>query len=359
MNNNPGISPSAFRLDIHHHLVPDFYVSTLERRGLQALHGAGFPKWSTGRSLELMDRYGIAAAVASISSPGVYQGDASLAASLARQCNEFAARMVQEHPDRFGFFAALPLPAVEPALQEAVYALDTLKADGLVLLASSGEQFLGDPDLEELMAELNRRKAVVFVHPNIHPSSTALRLDIPGFYIEFMFDTTRAVANLIFSGSLERHPDIRWILAHAGGTVPFIAWRLALANLEPKLLEKAPRGVQAYLSSFYYDTALSPSAPAMKALLELVPPGQILFGSDYPYAPEPLVAKEIQDFERLDVLDEAAKRLIQRGSGLALFPRFRRLGEDQAAAILPDLRQRPKIPLRMRLALAMLRKLLP
>ena len=163
-------------MDIHHHLIPDFYVSALKQHGVQALHGAGFPKWSQGQSLELMDRYGIAAAIPSISSPGVYRGDAALATALVRECNEYAARMVADHPTRFGFFATLPLPAVEPAVKEAVYALDTLKSDGICLLASSGEQFLGDPDLEELMAELNRRKAVVFVHPNIHPSSTTLKL---------------------------------------------------------------------------------------------------------------------------------------------------------------------------------------
>ena len=273
-----------FRVDIHHHIIPDFYTSALKEIGVEAAHGEGFPRWSQNESLETMDKYRIEAAILSISSPGVFFGDSKISKKLARQCNEYFAQLVNSSPNRFGFFAALPIPAVEFAVEEAIYALDTLKADGIGLLASSGDKFLGDPDFDELMSELNNRKAVVYIHPNIHPSSTGLNVNIPGFYIEFLFDTTRAVTNLIFTGTMERYPNIHWILPHAGGTIPYIAWRLSLANLDPKVLEKAPRGVLAYLKSFYYDTALSTSPYAMHTLKELVGTRQILFGSDFPYA---------------------------------------------------------------------------
>ena len=307
-------------IDVHQHIIPDFYTSAIKKIGQRAEHGEGFPKWSEDLSLEMMDKYDIAAAVISISSPGVYFGDSDFAGELARQCNEHCARIVNDKSDRFGFFATLPMPAVESAVKEAVYALDVLKADGIGLMASSGVKFLGDQDFDELMFELNRRKSVVYIHPNIHPSSIGLKLDIPGFYIEFLFDTTRAVGNLIFSGTIERYPDIRWILPHAGGCVPYIAWRLSLANLDPKILERAPRGVMAYLKSFYYDTALSTSPYALKPLIELVGPEQILFGSDFPYAPDPLVAKEISDFKGLEFINHSDWRLIERGNALKLFP---------------------------------------
>jgi predicted TIM-barrel fold metal-dependent hydrolase len=266
--------------------------------------------------------------------------------------------MVSDNPARFGFLAALPMPATEAAVKEAAYALDTLKADGVVLLASAGGKFLGDSDFDELMAELNSRKAVVFVHPNIHPTSERLELNIPGFYLEFLFDTTRAVANLIFTGAVERYPDIRWILAHAGGTVPYVAWRLSLANLDPSTIEKAPRGVLAYLRSFYYETALSPSPYAMPALLNLVDASQVLFGSDYPYAPSPLVAKEISDLQELKMVDEVTQKAIARENALALFPRFKQKMESVPAVPGSSVQAQKKIPLRARIAISLMRKVM-
>lgn len=138
-----------------------------------------------------------------------------------------------------------------------------------MLLASAGDRFLGDPDFEELMAELDKREAVVFIHPNIHSTSDALPLDIPGFYLEFMFDTTRAVANLIYSGTMERYQKVKWIIAHAGATVPYLAWRMSLATAQSaEYMENAPRGVIPYLKTLHYDTALSPSRYSMASLLE-------------------------------------------------------------------------------------------
>ena len=310
------------RIDVHHHAVPDFYADEMNRQGYEPSHGGGFPDWSPGSSLEVMDQFGIAAAVTSVSSPGVYIGDADRAVRLARKLNEYSARMVSEYEDRLGYFAILPMPLAEAAAKEAVYALDELNADGIVLLASAGDRFLGDPDFEELMAELNRREAVVFVHPNIHSTSDQLPLDIPGFILEFMFDTTRAVTNLIFTGTLERYRKIRWIIAHAGATIPYLAWRISLMSLFPGAMDRAPRGALAYLKTLYYDTALSPSPMTTGSLLELVEPTQLLFGSDFPYAPASLVGMEVQELDDNPMLDEQMQKMILRDNALGLFPRF-------------------------------------
>jgi predicted TIM-barrel fold metal-dependent hydrolase len=279
-----------------------------------------------------MDRFGIQAGVVSVSSPGVWFGDAAAARDLARLCNEYLAGLVREHPTRFGAYASLPLPDTGSAVAEAAYALDTLKHDGVTLLASVADRFLGDPDFEELMQELNRRKTVVFVHPNLHSTSQKLGLKAPGTLFEFIADTTRAVLNLLLSGTLERYPDIRWILSHAGGAVPFLAWRWTLAEYIPALKAKVPQGVLTYLRRLYYDTTLSPSPYAMRPVMDLAGPSQILFGSDFPYAPRPIIAAEVEGLERLDVFDAATRPAMEETNALALFPRLAsRLAAKEAA----------------------------
>jgi predicted TIM-barrel fold metal-dependent hydrolase len=201
--------------------------------------------------------------------------------------------------------------------------MDTLKLDGVVLMASIGELYLGDPAFDALFAELNRRKTPVFVHPTVHPSSQRLKLNVPGALVEFVFDTTRAAVNLIYSGTMERYPDLRIILSHAGGTIPFVAWRLTLGKLVPSLDAKAPQGAIAYLKRFYYDTALSASPYALSALRELVDPSHILFGSDFPFLPG---AKGIQSAKDTDTYvsnDPAVRMAVSRDNALALFPRLR------------------------------------
>ena len=173
----------------------------------------------------------------------------------------------------------------EHPCKEAAYALDVLKADGVVLLGSTDGHFLGDRRFDELRAELDRRGAMVFVHPNLHETSTQFGLPAPGFLVEFLCDTTRVATNLILSGTVEKYPRIRWILSHAGGFLPYIAWRLTLANEIPHFAVKAPKGVLHCVRRFHYDTAPSPSPYAMAALRELVEPDHILFGSDDPFAP--------------------------------------------------------------------------
>lgn len=324
------------RIDVHHHLIPPTFTRVMSERGLKEVAGAPLPKWTVEQSLAVMDANGIRTAITSLSAPGVYFGDRQEARDLARSCNEFAADMAARHPGRFGSFAVLPMPFTEDACREASYALDVLKADGVVLLGSTEGKFLGDPRFDELMAELDRRHAVVFEHPNIHKTSNELDLAMPGFLVEFLCDTTRAAANLILSGTMERYPNIRWILSHAGGFLPFIAWRLSLANALPQFAASAPQGVLTYLRRFYFDTALSSSPFAMAALKELVDPSHILFGSDFPFAPAIVTGMEVAALKELAVFDRAAKAGIDRGHALSLFPKYAQSQEPVVPADRPQ-----------------------
>jgi 6-methylsalicylate decarboxylase len=313
------------RIDVHHHILPPEYVKAVTERGALDAGGVAFPSWDVESNLALMDRAGIATAMTSIAAPGVYFGNKAAAQSLARRCNELSARLMSDHPQRFGAFASLPLPDVDAALEELDYSLDTLGMDGVVLLSSIGDQYLGDPAFDAVFDELNRRKAVVFIHPTVPPSSRNLKLALPGALVEFVFDTTRAVTNLVFTGTLERCPDISFIVSHAGGTIPFLASRLALGALIPELNEKAPRGAVSYLKRLYYDTALSTSRFPLSSLRELVDPSHILFGSDYPYLPEPGIHAEIKGLVDYDGFDEPTRASIDRGNALALFPRLQKV----------------------------------
>lgn len=324
--------PAAGRIDVHHHLLPPFYAEALRRQGLDRVAGVPLPQWTPEQSLALLDAQGMQAAILSLPTPGVWFGDASAASDLARRSNEYAAELMQRHPGRFGSFATLPLPATEQACAEAIHALDVLKADGVMLLASNAGVFLGDPRFEELMAELDRREATVFVHPNLHPSSQTLELDTPGFLLEFVCDITRAAVNLILTGTLERYPRIRWILAHAGGFLPYAAWRISLANALPQFQEQAPQGVMSYLQRFYFDTALAPAAPSMAVLRELVAPSQVLFGSDFPFAPASLVEQQLSELGSASPWSPEQLACIARGHALSLFPRFAGHGEAVVAA---------------------------
>lgn len=311
------------KIDVHHHIFPPAYLEVFKRMGMkQEGGGIAMPDWSVDRDLEMMDRFGIRTAIASIGSPGVWFGDAAAARDLARLCNEYYAGVVRDYPDRFGAFACLPLPDVGSAVAEAVYALDTLRCDGINLLASVADRFLGDPDFEELMQELNRRKTVVFVHPNVHSTSRKLGLEFPEAFFEFIADTTRAVLNLTLSGTLERYPDIRWIFSHAGGAIPALAWRWTLADHHPKFSKRVPQGILTYIRRLYYDTAVSPSPYALKPVLELAGSAQIVFGSDFPYLDGPVLSAEVETLDRLDVFDAASRAAMEETNALALFPRL-------------------------------------
>ncbi len=311
------------RIDVHNHIIPKQYLAGLEKAGIDTSGGIPYPEWSPQIALDVMDRNGIKAAITSVSSPGVYMGDRALACDLAREINEVSAKLVEDRPDRFGAFGHIPLPDVDGALRELEYLSDTLHLDGVVTMASIADQYHGDAEFDAVYAELDRRRTVVFLHPTIHPSNKLVNLDLPEFMVEFMFDTTRAVANLVFSGTLERYPNIRFIIAHAGAAIPYLAERMSLGGLiDPRLAERIPEDPIVYLKRLFYDTALSASPYAMAALQALLEPSQILFGSDWPFAPEAVTRKSISDLQGLSNLDAATRLAIESSNSQALFPRF-------------------------------------
>jgi len=310
------------RIDVHQHVVPPAYAEWLRSKGIQEAGGRELPSWSVDDAVRLMDDHDIATAVVSISTPGVHL-DASkredpIARAKAREVNEFAARLACDYPQRFGFFATLPLPDVDGALHEATYALDTLRASGVILLANTHGRYLGAPEDEPLFAELNRRRAIVFVHPSTLPGP---RIDdIPPFAADFLLDTTRAAYRLVHSSVVRRYPDLKIILAHAGGFVPYASHRLAAAITAAT--QRPPIDVLDDFASFYFDTALSGSPAALPSLLAFAKPGHVLFGSDWPYAPAIAVSYFTGQFDTYGALDADGHAAIDRGSAEALFTQF-------------------------------------
>lgn len=310
------------RIDVHAHIVPPFLIEAAKSAGLGASISAGFPAWTAEGALAFMEENGIATALNSVSQPGVHYGDPHKARVLARRCNDFMAELVARHPSKFGSFAALPLPDIDSALVETTYALDVLKLDGVGLLASYGTSFLGDAEFDPLLALLNECGAKVFIHPNYHPSSRSLGMNIPGFLVEFPTDTTRAVANLIFSGARDRFPDIRFILAHNGGAVPYLSWRVSLAPLIDKRFQSFTQAsILSAIRSFYYETAQAAGPGPMAALAEVADPERILLGTDWPYCP-PAVT-QAGDASLASHLPKAIRPDdVFRNNALKLFPRF-------------------------------------
>ncbi|MBL0421108.1 amidohydrolase [Ramlibacter sp. AW1] len=314
------------RIDVHFHPVPEGFKRAAAAAGLGTTIASGFPRWTPELSLEVMDRHGIATAITSISQPGVHFGDDAAARALARECNEDAAALMQRWPSRFGAFATVPMPDVDGALREIEHALDVLKLDGVCLLASYGERFIGDAAFEPVLQLLDEREAVVFLHPNFHPSSRRIQWALPGFLTEFPIDTTRATTHLVVSGATARFRRIRFILSHAGGALPYLAWRLSVAPLvDKRFAEHTGASILGEIGRFWYDTAQAAGDPVLATLREVTTPDHILFGSDWPYCPETVVQATTDAVAGSRVLDAEAIAGTFRNNALALFPRLAHL----------------------------------
>jgi predicted TIM-barrel fold metal-dependent hydrolase len=239
------------------------------------------PEWSVSRSLDEMDKGGIAAAIVSLVQPGIWFGNAEEARRLARACNDEGAGLVSDHPDRFGVWGAIPLPDTEGSLREIEHALDTLKLDGIGLFTNYEGKYLGDPAFAPIYEELDRRRSVVFVHPISAAGSQGL---VPGLgegTIEWPTDTTRTIASLVFSGTSQRFPGIRWIFSHGGGTLPYLVGRFieqGKRQKDPPL----PGGPLPELQKFHYELAQGHTPGQLAALMKMVPTSQLLYGTDFP-----------------------------------------------------------------------------
>jgi predicted TIM-barrel fold metal-dependent hydrolase len=313
----PGVAARAqgagHRIDIHHHILPPSYMSVVQSRRI----GTSV-QWSPQKSIEEMDRNAIAVSVLSLIQPGVWLGDAAQARALAREANEYAARMAKDFPGRFGQFATLPLPDADGSLREIEYALDTLKAEGIGLMTSYGDKYLGDRIFAPVWEELNRRKAVVYTHPLSPDCCRNLVPDVPTGAIEYATDTTRTMAGLLLSGTASRYPEIRWIFSHGGGTTPFLLSRLQREEQEMKEREKRlPKGLMYELAKFHYDTAQANHPGALDALTKVAPISQILFGSDYPFRTGAEVVGGLGGYFKGPPL-----RAIERDNAVRLLPRL-------------------------------------
>ena len=315
------------RIDTHHHLFPSRWLA--EHTDDIIAVAPGIPptsatEWTPQKSIDGMDKVGIAAAVLSIATPGTWFGDVAEARDLTRYCNEYGARLTADHPSRFGMFASLALPDVDGSLREIEYAYDVLKLDGIGLMTSYDAKWPGDPAFAPVFDELNRRRAVVYFHPTCPPFARNLIPEVPPAITEFLFDTTRAINSLLYSGTLSRCPDIRFIFSHGGGTVPFLADRIASLARRPNagdLRARIPKGVEYELRKLHYDVVSVTGNPhGMRALIGLADPSRLLFGTDFPY----YRIDQVDDGTAASKVPELATQAINRANALALFPRFAR-----------------------------------
>jgi predicted TIM-barrel fold metal-dependent hydrolase len=281
----PGVAaaaPKPHRIDVHHHIVPPAWLDALKAAKLD---NPILNRWTPQQSIADMDAAGIATAIVSPTTPQVGFLPAADAARVARESNEWAKQLTRDFPGRFGMFAMLPMPYVDESLKEIGHALDTLGADGIGMMTSYGDKWLGYSELAPVFQELNRRKATVYTHPTTPNCCVNLARDVPDVAVEYGGDTARTITNLIFSGASQRYGDINFIFSHGGGMLTAMAERLEIQMPAiPPWKGKFTREIVDHeLRRFYYDTAQVSNAVTIKALAQLVPTTQIVFGTDYPY----------------------------------------------------------------------------
>jgi 6-methylsalicylate decarboxylase len=334
------------RIDVHHHFTPAAYLEFQRAhnqgggfgrggaRGGRAggALGSAYPGWTLAEDLEDMDRSGTATALLSITTPGFYFGETEEVRKVVRECNEYAARLRSDHPGRFGNFAAVPATDPDGALREIEYALDTLKADGIGLFSNYGDIWLGSDKLKPVHEELNRRKAVAYVHPIEANCCRNIVKDVADTVVEYGADTTRTIASLIFSGTTTRYADVTWIFSHAGGMMPFVIERFVSGTqveIVPGIMtkgqgsnppQKVPKGVLYELRKMYYDTAQATNPVAMGALRKVVPVSQIVYGTDYWYRSAAETARGLTTDK---VFSEEELRAINRGNAERILPKYR------------------------------------
>ena len=316
----------TFTVDVHHHILPDFFWAATNE-GDHPVGGIQPPPWSKDAAVSFLDDAGIDVAITSISTPGVHTGDDRTARALARRCNELSAALVRDRPDRFGGFACLPLPDVDGSLDELRYALDVLHLDGVVLFSNSLGVYLGDRRLGPLFDELQRRKAVVFVHPNASPDPAAHSLGLPDSLIDFPSDTTRAIAQMHYTNTFARTPDVTYIVSHAGGTIPYLVGRFAIVdqmNVIPGAENRASAAET--FRRLYWDTALSWSDPVLAMLRQVVGLDHVLFGTDFPYLRRDIAVSAHGHIEGSAELTPDEKAATLGGTTATLIPRLARHG---------------------------------
>jgi predicted TIM-barrel fold metal-dependent hydrolase len=316
------------RVDVHAHFLPDPYVKALTAAGIrQADGGVPIPSWSAEAHLAMMAQHNIATSILSISSPGLKFVAPDRRAALARAVNEEGAALCKNHPDKFGFFASLPITEMPASLVELDHAFDVLGADGIVLETNSAGRYLGEADFSPLFERLQARQAVLYLHPTSPACFEQIGMGFPAPMIEFPFETVRTVTSLIFNGVLRRFPDVKVILSHGGGALPSLVSRLSLIAAAP-FVHPRPEGggaeVVEDVRRLYFDLALSATPLTFDALLKITSVSHILFGTDFPFATPPAVAANIKGFDAIMAgLPDQERRLVAYDNAATLFPRLR------------------------------------
>jgi 6-methylsalicylate decarboxylase len=311
------LAQAAQRIDVHHHIVPPTWLDALKSARLDT---PPVVNWSVQKSIEDMDKGGVATAITSPTTPQVGFLGAEDAARVVRESNEYAKKLTADHPGRFGIFAMLPLPHVDASLKEIEHALDVLKVDGIGMMTSYGDKWLGYSELAPVFEELNRRKATVYTHPTGANCCVNLVKGLPETIVEYGTDTTRTIASLIFSGAAQRFKDINFIFSHGGGVLTAVAERflIQMVNTPPYKDKFTRAGVEAELRRFYYDTAQVANAVTIGALVKLVPVSQIVFGTDYPYR---TAADHVKGLAA--AFGDAELKAIERENALRILPRLK------------------------------------
>ena len=312
--------PSMAQIDLHSHAITQSYLEYIKANGAEMDEGFPIPSWDAERHIAFMDKAGIQTSVLTMPAPQPFFGNAEASAALCRRYNEECAALKARHPGRFLFCAALPLPDVPHALEEARYALEVLGADGIKLATNSYGQYLGDPALDTLMSYLNQQNAVIILHPH-KPSAVNAKLiaDVPLASYEYLSETSRAILNMIAHNVLVRYPNLKVVVPHCGSFLPNALPRFR--SLLPVMVKQGimqPVDVDVNLSRLYYDLAGAPTDDVLDALLTITTPDHILYGSDYPYVAEPVLVNGKQALvERLashrlnpqDIFTDNARRL--------------------------------------------------
>jgi len=312
-------------VDLHYHVVPDFYRQAASEHGNAAGDGSP-PGWSLEAGIAYLDEAGIDVAVASLGAPGVHFGDDAAARRLAREVNEYLARLKRDRPERFGAFAVLPLPDVDGSLRQIAYALDVLELDGVSIFTNAGGSYLGDSRFDEIFAELQQRAAVVFVHPTASPGPIAHALGLPDALLDYPFDTSRAVAKLHYSNTFARTPDIKYVFVYAGGTIPFVASRFAIVdqmNVIPGADERGPFADT--IRRLYWDTASAFGVPVIHMLRAVTGLDSVVFGTDYPYLGNEVTIGGLRQLQETLALDDDERRGVLGGAAARLIPRLTRV----------------------------------
>lgn len=316
-------------VDVHAHFLTPRYLQEAKAAGHLRPDGMGaWPTWEADRHLELMDQWGIATSLLSISSPGTHFGDDKAARALSRHVNETGAELERANPDRFGHFASLPLPDVDAALEELAYAMDQLGSDGVTLETNAHGIYLGDARLTPLLAELDRRRTPVFVHPTSPPNFETVSLGRPRPMLEFIFDTTRTVSDLVFNGRLTQYPNIPWIFTHGAGALPLLSDRMELfrsvfASSAPADHGSEPIGpIPEQISRLWFDIAGTPFPRQVPALTAAFGTQRLLYGSDYCFTPAPGATAQITSIDTATQPENDTWRALTSRNARRLFPRL-------------------------------------